>query len=256
MAQGIIAMRVLHLLGVAGFAVTLSGPALATTYNAVTDFSATNNPTGVWSYRQGDGTLLTGTATISAGSLPYWGNNSSYPNGTYVVDNNTATNYQNGTVYYRANDITIDGQSVGATVRFIAPTAGSYTVNGEFQANDVSTHPHTVQIMLNGATSEFSATTPASYTAPGDTFSFVVSLAASNFLDFSTVFSGDATYQSTGLAATVTGPAGPAGVPEPGSLALLGAGLLGLIGTQALRKHPPRSACPGIPEERVVLSLA
>ncbi|HET8997882.1 MAG TPA: hypothetical protein VFN42_14530, partial [Acetobacteraceae bacterium] len=107
-------MRVFRLIGLLGIAASLSGPAWATTYDAVTDFNATSNAGGnIWTYRSGttgSGTLLTGTSTTSPGSLPQW-DGPGYP---YISANNSATLYQGGTVLYEPNALHLDGGGVGA----------------------------------------------------------------------------------------------------------------------------------------------
>lgn len=209
-------MRMFRLLGMVGVAALLATPAMATTYNAVTDFSASNNPNGVWSYRDGSGSLLTHTGTTGIGTAQ-WDNGGGYPSGSYVGVN-TGSAATSGTVYYAADSVHLDGQGVGAEVRFTSASGGTFGVAGDFSYGDTSMVTHTVSIVDDLGNTLFSYSLHN-----GDTQNFAldVTLAAGGWLDFISSSDGGSSYAGTNLQAIV-------GVPEPGTLALLPAGLLGL----------------------------
>ena len=178
-------MSVLRMLCLAGIAATLSGPALATTYDGVADYGTATNPTGVWSYRDGGGNLLTSQDSTAVGTQWYTGG---YPGGAYIVANKGSSSQTSSTIFYAANSLHLDGQSIGAEVRFAAPSAGIYSVSGQFEYGDTNMVTHTVKIVDNSGTTLFTYSL-----SNGATQSFSlpsVSLATDGYLDFITTADG------------------------------------------------------------------
>jgi hypothetical protein len=102
----------------------------------------------------------------------------------------------------------------GTVVRFTTPTAGVYTIAGDWESLHSGTTQN--QILRNG-TSLFSDT------AADINFNLTVALNAGDYVDFVVRSFGDIGSDSTGLRATLS-----TEIPEPGSIALLGLGLAGL----------------------------
>ena len=86
-------------------------------YNAVTDFSATNNPDGVWEYLAGGALMTTQQSTLG---LVGWNNGLSFPVGAFLWQNPTSATIQVGSLTFRADHLHLDPQSV-ATLRFALP---------------------------------------------------------------------------------------------------------------------------------------
>lgn len=105
-------------------------------------------------------------------------------------------------------------------VRFVAPTAGTYAINGKFEILDVSATGTFVSIV--GGSSNFAQSLSGAVFTPAS-FGFRTSLTAGQSLDFVVNSAGSYYNDSTGLSATI------AAVPEPATWGLMIAGF-GLVG--------------------------
>jgi|GEM_PF-3252706 len=107
-----------------------------------------------------------------------------------------------------------DGPTIeNGVLRFVAPTAGDYLIEGSFRSLDSGSTLNL--IALNGATI-------FSNTADDSTFSLFENLAAGSILDFIVNSNGDIGSDSTGFSLTITA------IPEPGTWAMMGLCAAGL----------------------------
>ncbi len=207
------------------------GQAQAVTYDAVADFQTSSNPNGVWSYLGGtpiSSTLMTTTGTTAGSNLPQWSDQiSGFPNQAYITANNTGTAAGNsccGSIVYPAHSLQLDGQALGAIVRFTAQTSGIYAINGLFESGDTSMTTHDVAVIENGSTSLIATQALVN----GNTVPFALSglsLAANDYIDFVSYGFAGGSFGGTALQATVS-TVSAAAVPEPTSMAILLGALL------------------------------
>ncbi len=188
----------------------------AGSFDAVEDFSGTQNPSGPWSY----GWKPTRTGTFTPGvpsmyyGMPGWLRAKvPDPNGLPVVAQGPRgqTYSFGGSVLLPADLLDVHPGPTGqnAVVRWTAPAAGSYRIDGRFQG--ISTANPTVDVaILHNATAVFTGNiTSFGQATP---FSLVRNVVAGDVLDFSVGFgNGNFNNDSTGLAVRVT-PVDAAGV--------------------------------------------
>jgi hypothetical protein len=218
-----------------GLLLALPAAAAAQTYDVSTGFSGTSNPSGPWQYGFTNGlggafTLFT-TSTTS-GPLQYWGGTPG------VYKNTSASAYSPGTPIYPAGQVGLHPGPNGeyAVIRFVAPIAGSYTLSGNFEGLD--TRGTTTDAHIRVANVDVFATLVNGY-AVQSPFLLALSLGANDIVDFAVGANGDYFFDTTALDATFTVNAtGPiSSVPEPGTWALMGTGLLGVAGIARRRRH-------------------
>eukprot|EP01037_Dinobryon_pediforme_P001958 gene1958-1992_t len=169
--------------------VTFSAP--VRTFNTATDFSTTTNPNGVWSYLSGN-TVLTDNTRYPG----YWTNGGTQPNWVGI----------SAPGVWVPNYLRLDPQlNTNASVQFTAPTAGTYTITGDFLGIDPAPHAHQVEIQVGG-TSVF--TNSIATANQSDAFSLTETLTAGETVRFinDTGPGGDYSHLSTGLLATITTP--------------------------------------------------
>jgi MYXO-CTERM domain-containing protein len=195
----------------------------ASIYSAVGDFSIAGNPNGVWSYDY-SGVRFSQVG----GSVPgfnYWWDGQGEPDSSIVGLNVSGSPipYLPG-LTLPTNYLVMDPEgNSDVEVLFTAPTAGSYSITGNFLAIDANEHDHAVGIFDNG-NSIFSSTI-SSY-GQSDGFSLNETLNAGDTIGFVVDTGYDGIYYnlSTGLAATISSP-----TPEPKFLWATGLGLAGLF---------------------------
>jgi len=190
----------------------------ATIYNAAADFSATNNPNGVWSFGE-QTTLGTGFSTFNVnGALSgfdYW--HSSTPGYLGAMHNGTGSAIFWGTVVINAGQLTLHpGPGTEYTLaRFTAPTTATYTFSADFVGQDYIIGTTTdVHLLVNGV-AVFSSIVNG-YLSTASSGTFVMNLTAGDTIDAAVGNAGNLFYgDTTGLDFTVEA------VPGPGPLAAL-----------------------------------
>lgn len=200
----------------------------AATYSAAGDFSLSTNPNGVWSYLYSN-TLLSHTST--SGTIEDWWNGQGLPNSVIVGRTTSGPAIISNTVTFGSTFLTIDPESQTVDVRFTAPSAGTYTITGEFFGADTQTncsggcavHPVLITDSVSGTI--FGPQTISTYLQTY-TFSLTETLVAGELVDFlaQTGSSGGCNYcnLSTGLEATISS------TPLPSTWIMILSGLLGL----------------------------
>lgn len=211
----------------------------ASLFDASTDFSAVNNPSGVWSYGTlGDTNAAVRTfqaydnVSIDSG-IDYW-----FSAEGEVSHNGTSNPITSNTVTWPASTLSIvnTAASHASAVRFTAPIAGTYDISGSFFVlssiglSDVgiAANYDTLFTLDNRAISLFSVNSLTGMTS----FSTSVFLRQSDTIDFAVGGPFVNERDFTGLEALVS-LAAP--VPAPGAIWLFGSCLLGFWG---MRKKP------------------
>lgn len=182
-------------------------PGPTTDYNAVNDFSATNNPSGVWSYgyRTPDGTFALMPSHDNIFGLPAGMNTWYLPNAynlPAIIKNGTgvAQSYYGATHPPPLLNL-YPGTSQQSVLRWTAPTAGTVTITGRFEGLDATTT--NVAVTYNSNTSLLSG----NVTGLGNQVPFTLTrtVAAGDTVEFAVGNgNGDLNHDSTGLAATVS----------------------------------------------------
>jgi PEP-CTERM motif len=205
----------------------------ATTYNPAATFeqgwTTQSNPNGVWSYGFSSGftnpiTLYDQTVQngVNGPNAQYWLSSSVDIGNSPAAEFNNGPAFNDGNVVFSANEFLLVAGIGGqySDLVFTAPAAGMYSIVTSFlgSQNGIGT---VVGVVENGNVLFSSSVTAVGESVPFDT---QVSLAAGNTVVFSVGPGGG--LQNTGLEATIT----TTTTPEPSSLALLGAGILALLG--------------------------
>jgi hypothetical protein len=180
----------------------------ATVYDAVDDFSPSQNPSGPWSYgyrASGGGAFSPLTSNDNVYGLPA-GMHTWYLPGVWnlpaVIHNGTGTSQS----YFGAvQPTTVLNLYPGANgeksvVRWTAQGPGTAQIAGRFEGLDATTTG--VSVVKNGSTSLFTGNiTGLSNQAP---FSLSLTVVAGDTIEFQVYYNGDVQHDSTGLAANVT----------------------------------------------------
>jgi RHS repeat-associated protein/uncharacterized repeat protein (TIGR01451 family) len=188
-------------------------------YDPAADFSATSNPNGVWTYGWSPtrGGPFTADTVNQQTPIPAWfrGTGQAPP---LIGYNNTGATYQTGSPMIPAGAIFMHPSSVGenAVLRWTAPNAGTFLVQGRFFAADTNGTTTDVAVLLNSSTTVLNGNVNGPEILPGlgagVPFSFVKTLNAGDILDFTVGFGTDGNFgsDSTGLSVVITPSSDPA----------------------------------------------
>jgi hypothetical protein len=192
-------------------------PALSaqTRYSAVDQFSLNSNPNGPWSYIDSTEPLLPLIGGVGILGLIGWIS----PVVTVTAREGIWKNTTGATLVPPAftnlvmppDHLLMGSFGSKLTLRFAAPSAGTYTITGDFLGIDTAQTPHPVSVLINGSAT-FSGTL-ANYkqTLP---FSLTQPLKAGDLVDFVSTGLGS-TDCDAGLMATITS-AGPTSISPNG----------------------------------------
>ena len=178
-------------------------------YNAVGDFSATQNPDGAWSYGYhasgGSGFVVYTNHSTPYAGLERWSvTGASEP---MVAHNGAGRPLSYATIVHPPDLLNLHpGPSLeSSVVRWTAPAPGVVEMEGRFEGIDTvgtttdvvvgHSSPSGAAVLFRGNVNGYGATAPFSITKPvgaGDTINFYVSSGTSNYA-----------YDSTGLSATI-----------------------------------------------------
>jgi len=221
-----------------------ASPSLAITFNAAADFSATNNPNGVWQYGWSSNlgstfNLLTATENL-CGLTDSWFNPNLFLGNPRVEHNGTGSTINCITRTFQPDELSlhpgVNGQY--SIVRWVAPEAGTYSLASTFSGLDFVGTTTDVHVLHNG-TSLLDNLVNGFGAPSARSFASALSVLAGDTIDFAVGFgNGNFYYDTTGLAATIS-KADTTSVPEPTSV--LGLLVLGAFGAGSLLKRKPQS---------------
>ena len=201
-------------------------------------FTAGTNPNGVWSYGYSSGftnsvNLFTNTVApgFDSPNEQLWLTQSINQGDSPAVEYNNGAAFNDGNVSAAANQILLVAGIAGqyADLVFTAPAAGTYSLDGSFQGDQVNVGDF-IGIVANGSVIFSSTVTSEGQVVP---FDDSVTLAAGDTVVFST--GPDGGLQNVGLNLTVSSTT--AATPEPSAIVLL---CIGLVAWIALRKSGRR----------------
>ena len=220
----------------------LAGLANATTFDLVADYD-----TGVFTYGTNrlsyvnNGAAAFGAFTTTHASGCFFGpdfachNDGSDVSFVPMVGHNSGADY-NVATFTVPNDVlfmhpatAVSGEPI---VRFTAPSAGTYAINGAyFRLEDNPGGSGVLTFIFQSGLPngfKFLQTLPDGAYGSSISFSFTTTLAAGDTLDFGSDVTGTGTFVATGLAGTIITTDDVPDVPEPSSWAMLlaGAGMI------------------------------
>jgi hypothetical protein len=235
-------MRVLTSFIAAGVLAAVAAPAGAAAYVAYDQFQVVGGAIQTGAFAAGtsaSGAAFTGAITPHTTSAASCGGNAAIAclqtGGALIAKAYAGTYDEPGTPFYIDGFLNMHtGSTLDSVLQFIAPTAGTYNFAGRFEAHDTSPNGVTTFAFV-GAQQQFAKT----FTGGFHVFDFDAQLAAGDTVSFVLNAAGAATYDSTGLALTVTDvPVSvPGGVPEPATWAMMLIGFFGMGSTLRSRRR-------------------
>jgi uncharacterized protein (TIGR03437 family) len=179
-------------------------------YDAVKDFALSTNPNGQWSYLYNNALMKTSiNATTSTGQVAWQAevlDGYAIQVGTILGGSPFNYNLGNGDAFdFPTDHLYLSPWLGNVAVRFTAPSAGQYTVTGDFLGIETQQASHPVEILVNGSSVMTSTLSAFNQKIP---FSLTQTVKAGDTIDFVNVGSGAQLGYLTGVAATIV-PVGP-----------------------------------------------
>ena len=206
----------------------LATGAMAQTYDAANDFSAANNPNGVWTFGYENtfaGAFNVSTNQASGSGIDSWRGNNVGDGNPGAYHNSLGTTVDIGTVEWDPNQLILHPGPSGeySIARFTAPTTGLYTVSASFIGQDDGQGTTTDVHVLQNNVSVYDNLVLGFHNA--NSTSFTTTLTAGDTLDAAVGFgpNNNFGYDSTGVGFTIQA------APEPGTIAVLVLGGIGLL---------------------------
>ena len=223
-------------------AIALAVPTVvsATTYDAYAAFNGTN-PAGAFQYKSG-GVLLTAPSGDCVSGLTgitclqtSAGTNGA---GFYTSQNNLTLSTEGGTNNLHINNTELAvSPDTGAGVFFVAPTAGTYSIDALFNArDDLATGVTITSIRSLSGVNSFAPVGSANFIPSNTTFSRTVTLGAGDIFGFLFGPGQVNSHDLTGFSFTVSD-----AVPEPATWLTMLLGF-GMVGMTFRRRRSPTAA--------------
>jgi hypothetical protein len=187
----------------------LEGRCVPSTYNAALDFSATDNPNGVWSYGWSPtlgADFVPDAATRNVAGVDGWLGEQAGDGNPSVSHNGTADAVTEGAVTWQPGQLAFHPGPNGeySVVRWTAPRAGALSLGAAFSGLDSAGPTSTdVHVLHNGATLFDGEVLDL---GAGPSFTATQSVLAGETIDFAVGYGSDGTFScdTTGLDATVS----------------------------------------------------
>lgn len=206
----------------------------AATFDAATDFSASNNPNSAWSY--GWTQTLGSSLNVypdpgNLAGLDVWNDLNHISLGVpHVAHNGTANTMTPGTFTYQPGQLGFHPGSNGefSVIRWTAPSASTYTIAASFTGIDTHGTTTDVHVLKDGSslfTGDINGFGSIAQLSP-----IALSLLAGDTIDFAVGFGSNGNYffDSTGVNATINSQE-VSNVPIPAGIWLFGSALTGLF---------------------------
>jgi len=186
----------------------------AAAYQATTDFSIAGNPNGTWSYLVSGSLLAVPQANCNSNlGIACWQNGLGPPNFAGILQNTTASPWNPGFLTLNPGAFDVDPENnTNVTIRWTAPSTGSWAYSGFFSGLDTTSNVHTTSVVLNSSTTLW--TIPINGFGSGSSFSGTVSLNAGDTLDFVVATGSTYTSLGTGFDATILVDTDGDGIPD------------------------------------------
>jgi len=182
----------------------------STTYDFNTDFSATSNPSGAWSYgwstSRGSAFNLDQVEVVIAGGLDQWRPFSQIelPAIAHNGTNMTITPACCDPIPPGATNLHPGPSGENCVARWTAPASGAYQVSAVFSGGDQAGTTTDVSVLKNSSTSLYVAEVTGFGPPSAQSYSGTVTVAVGDTIDFTVGFGTDGTYYSDGTYFTAT----------------------------------------------------